>query len=52
MKSLFYQGRPYQNIVILGGPEGYPPKMEAWHIRYGDVEFFNEFTSPDEMNVT
>ena len=31
----------------LGGSEGYPPKMEAWHIRYGDVDFFSEFTSPD-----
>ena len=27
----------------VGGPAGYGPKMEAWHIRYGTVEFFGEY---------
>ena len=26
----------------IGGNEGYGPKMEAWHVRYGSVEFFGE----------
>ncbi len=26
----------------IGGAAGYGPKMEAWHIRYGTVEFFGE----------
>lgn len=26
----------------IGGAAGYGPKMEAWHIRYGNVEFFGE----------
>lgn len=26
----------------IGGAEGYGPKMEAWHVRYGDVHFFGE----------
>lgn len=27
----------------IGGAEGYGPKMEAWHVRYGSVEFFGEY---------
>jgi len=27
----------------IGGPEGYGPKMEAWQVRYGEVEFFGEY---------
>jgi D-lyxose ketol-isomerase len=27
----------------IGGNEGFGPKMEAWHIRYGSVEFFGEY---------
>ena len=27
----------------IGGPEGYGPKMEAWHVRYGSVTFFGEY---------
>lgn len=27
----------------IGGAEGYGPKMEAWQVRYGSVEFFGEF---------
>ena len=27
----------------IGGAEGYGPKMEAWQVRYGDVEFFGEY---------
>jgi D-lyxose ketol-isomerase len=26
----------------VGGNEGHGPKMEAWHVRYGTVEFFGE----------
>lgn len=26
----------------IGGPEGHGPKMEAWQVRYGEVEFFGE----------
>ena len=26
-----------------GGDEGYGPKMEAWHVRYGTVDFFGEY---------
>lgn len=26
----------------IGGADGYGPKMEAWHIRYGNVEFFGQ----------
>jgi D-lyxose ketol-isomerase len=26
----------------VGGADGHGPKMEAWHIRYGNVEFFGE----------
>jgi hypothetical protein len=27
----------------IGGPEGYGPKMESWHVRYGTVDFFGEY---------
>lgn len=27
----------------IGGAEGYGPKMEAWLVRYGEVEFFGEY---------
>jgi hypothetical protein len=27
----------------IGGSEGHGPKMEAWHVRYGTVEFFGEY---------
>jgi len=27
----------------IGGNEGYGPKMEAWQVRYGTVEFFGEY---------
>ena len=27
----------------VGGGEGYGPKMEAWHVRHGSVEFFGEY---------
>lgn len=27
----------------VGGAEGYGPKMEAWHVRHGSVEFFGEY---------
>lgn len=26
----------------IGGDEGYGPKMEAWQVRYGEVQFFGE----------
>ena len=27
----------------IGGTEGYGPKMESWHVRYGEVDFFGEY---------
>jgi D-lyxose ketol-isomerase len=27
----------------IGGAEGYGPKMESWHVRYGSVDFFGEY---------
>jgi len=27
----------------IGGNEGYGPKMESWHVRYGSVEYFGEY---------
>jgi len=27
----------------IGGPEGFGPKMESWHVRYGEVEFFGQY---------
>ena len=27
----------------IGGAEGYGPKMESWHVRYGTVDFFGEY---------
>ena len=39
----------------IGGHEGHGPKMEAWQVRYGSVEFFGEYkgagdeTPIDEM---
>jgi hypothetical protein len=26
-----------------GGEKGFGPKMESWHVRYGEVEFFGEY---------
>lgn len=26
----------------IGGADGYGPKMESWHVRYGTVEFFGQ----------
>ena len=31
----------------IGGAEGYGPKMEAWHVRYGSVEFFGQHKPAD-----
>lgn len=31
----------------VGGAKNIGPKMEAWHIRYGAVRFFNEFGGTD-----
>jgi len=38
----------------IGGPEGYGPKMEAWHVRYGDAYFFSEMAAPggDEILIS
>jgi hypothetical protein len=30
----------------IGGKDGFGPKMESWHIRYGSVEFFGEYQGP------
>lgn len=27
----------------IGGADGYGPKMESWHVRYGTVDFFGEY---------
>ncbi len=27
----------------IGGTEGYGPKMESWHVRYGEAEFFGQY---------
>ena len=35
------QSLPEHNHI--GGPEGMGPKMEAWQVRYGEVEFFGEY---------
>jgi len=32
----------------IGGPEGFGPKMETWHIRHGSVEFFGEHQGADK----
>ena len=31
----------------VGGKEGYGPKMEAWHVRHGSVEFFGQHKPAD-----
>jgi D-lyxose ketol-isomerase len=31
-----------------GGPDGYGPKMETWHIRHGSVEFFGQHQGEDK----
>ena len=36
----------------IGGAEGYGPKMEAWHVRYGSVQFFGEYKGAgDEKRI-
>jgi len=36
----------------IGGPDGYGPKMEAWHVRYGTVTFFGEYKGAgDEIEI-
>ena len=36
----------------IGGPEGHGPKMEAWHVRYGEVTFFGEYKGAgDEIEI-
>ncbi len=37
----------------IGGPDGYSPKMESWHVRYGTVEFFGEHQGAgDETRIS
>lgn len=36
----------------VGGPEGYGPKMETWHVRYGDVQLFGEYQAGDEVPIS
>ncbi len=38
----------------VGGSEGFGPKMEAWHVRYGEAHFFSEFATPggDEILIS
>lgn len=35
----------------IGGPEGYPPKMESWQVRYGEVYFYGEYRHGDEKPI-
>ena len=36
----------------IGGAEGYGPKMESWHVRYGEVTFFGEYKGAgDEIEI-
>jgi hypothetical protein len=32
----------------IGGNEGFGPKMEGWHVRYGSVEMFAEYSSGND----
>jgi hypothetical protein len=37
----------------VGGEAGFGPKMEAWHIRHGSVEFFGQYKGAgDEMPIS
>jgi hypothetical protein len=39
----------------IGGPEQYPtygPKMEAWLVRYGSVDFFGEYKDSEEKPIS
>ncbi len=36
----------------VGGPEDYPPKMESWQVRYGEVNFFGEYKHGDEKLIS
>jgi len=38
----------------VGGEQGYGPKMESWHVRYGTVSFFGQYKSStnDEMLIS
>ncbi len=35
----------------LGGEGGYGPKMEAWQVRYGEVEFFGQYKGEEETLI-
>jgi len=36
----------------IGGPEGFGPKMEAWQVRYGDIQLFGEYKGAgDEIPI-
>ena len=35
----------------IGGAEGHGPKMEAWHIRHGNVDFFSELATPGGREI-
>jgi len=36
----------------LGGPEGFPPKMESLQVRYGEVYFFVLYKHGDEVPIS
>jgi hypothetical protein len=36
----------------IGGAEGYGPKMEAWQVRYGSVDFFGQHDSGEESLIS
>ncbi|MBT3377962.1 MAG: hypothetical protein HN742_01370 [Lentisphaerae bacterium] len=35
----------------VGGESGFGPKMEAWHVRYGEVYFFSELVTPGGKEI-
>lgn len=36
----------------IGGSGGLGPKMESWHVRYGEVEFFGEYKGEEETLIS
>ncbi len=44
-------GQTLPEHAHLGGAEDYPPKMEAWQVRYGEVRFYGEYSHADEKPI-
>jgi len=45
-------GQTLPEHTHIGGHEGYPPKMESWQVRYGEVYFFGQFKHTDEVLIS